>query len=76
MWVLASHNLHTPHEIKNMQPTARRASRRRRPAKSRTLHTRIDEMFFLRVEMKAEQEKVNLSDVVRDALENFLVARA
>jgi hypothetical protein len=34
----------------------------------------LDEVFFLRLEMRAEQERLNLSDVVRDALEKFLVA--
>lgn len=59
-----------------MQTTERRSSRRRRPAKSRTLHTRLDEVFYLRLEMRAEQDRLNLSDVVRDALEKFLVAGA
>lgn len=66
---------HTPPN-KKMQTTERRSSRRRRPAKSRTLHTRLDEVFYLRLEMRAEQDRLNLSDVVRDALEKFLVAGA
>lgn len=57
-------------------PTTRTASRqiRRSRPKSRTLHTRLDEELFLRLELKADRERRNLSDLVRNAIETLLVA--
>lgn len=55
-------------------PIAR--TRRRRPAKTRTIHFRVTEEVYLRLSLKADRERRDLSEIGRTALENCLVADA
>lgn len=57
-----------------MQTTLNNRTRRRKIAKTRTLHTRVDDEMFLRLELKADRTRRDLSELVRDALSRFLVA--
>lgn len=57
-----------------MQTTTKRPTRRRKIAKTRTLHTRVDDEMFLRLELRADRQRRDLSEIVRDALASFLVA--
>lgn len=60
----------------DMQTTTNRPIRRRKIAKTRTLHTRVDDEMFFRLELKADRSRRDLSEIVRDALARFLVADA
>lgn len=55
-----------------MHTTATRPARRRKIPKTRTLHTRVDDEMFLRLELKADRLRRDLSEIVRDALSSFL----
>lgn len=57
-----------------MPTTLNNRPRRRKIAKTRTLHTRVDDEMFLRLELKADNLRRDLSELVRDALSRFLVA--
>lgn len=58
-----------------MTKTTKPLLRRRRP-KSKTIHTRVDDELFFRLELKADRSRRDLSEIVRDALNSYLVADA
>lgn len=61
---------------KKMNTSTNRPTRRRKVPKTRTLHTRVDDEMFYRLELKADRMRRDLSELVRDALASFLVADA
>lgn len=56
-----------------MMPNEKVRRLRRRP-KSRTLHVRVTDEMFYRLEIKADNDRKDLSELTRDALNLLLVA--